>query len=181
MGYLDMLAINEALDGVQVRYQSVTAVQGAAAGLAGMAGILPDLLGLVALNLRATGEIATCCGYDITQGHEREYALYILYAAADIGNMPSIGPTTAVARHHTQNTMEQLAVSSSIRGVARALGTRLVRFKTAQVIPVAGVVAGGGSNALYTARVCETARNLYRERRLQDRYPAHVLSKALEE
>ncbi len=175
---LDMEAINEAVRGVKVKYQSITAAQGAAAGLAGFAGIVPDIVGLVALNLRATGEIATCCGYDITEAGERAFALHILHEASDV-NTQAQEASTSVARRHAKQTVEQLALSGSIRGMTRALGLRLMQSKTAQIVPVAGMVAGGGFNAYYTARVCEAAQHLYRERRVHDRYTFHVLQEAL--
>lgn len=172
---LDITAVNSALDGVQVRYQSVTGAQGAAAGLAGLAGILPDLLGLVAFSLRASGEIATCCGFDLSTEHEREYALYTLYVAACKNEVEHNDAAAGIAHHHTRQTAEQFAIKGSMHGIARALGLRLISLKGAQFLPVAGMVVGGGSNAWYTARVCETARNMYRERLIHSRHPARVI------
>ena len=167
---LDLEEVDAVLEGLDTRYTSVTAAHGAVAGFAGFAGLIPDLVALVSLNLRATGQIATCCGYDMTLGFERTYALQVLRAASE-RTAATETDAPAIARLHTAQTVEQLALSGSIRGAARALGTRLVQSKMAQIVPVAGMVAGGGFNAYYTARVCETARFLYRERRLRDKYP----------
>lgn len=166
---LGMEAMNEAVRGIKVKYQSITAVQGVSLGIAGFAGIVPDIVGLVALNLRAVGEIATCCGYDIAEGSERSFALRILHEASE-ESLSAQDASTSVARRHTKQTVEQLALSGSIRGIAKALGLRLMQSKAAQIVPVAGMVAGGGFNAYYTARVCEAAQHLYRERRVHDRY-----------
>ena len=172
---LEMEAINAALRGIQVRYQSMTGAQGAAAGLAGLAGLLPDLLGLIGFNLRAAGETATCCGFDLSREQEREYALFTLCVAARTDESIQSDAAAAIARHHTRQTAEQLAVKGSMYGLARALGQRLISLKAAQFLPVAGMVVGGGSNAWYTARVCETARHLYRERLIYRRHPAEII------
>ena len=56
---LDLETVDRAVEGLAAKYGSATAVQGAAAGFAGIAAIVPDIVGLVALNLRAAGEYAT--------------------------------------------------------------------------------------------------------------------------
>lgn len=166
--------INAALNGVQLRYQSLTGVQGAAAGFFGAAGIVPDLVGLIGFNLRAVGETALCCGFSLSDEHEREYALYTLNVAACSEEVMQSDAATAIARHHTRQTAEQMAVKGTMYGLARALGQRMISLKSAQVLPVAGMVVGGSSNAWYTARVCEAARHLYRERLLHHRYPGGI-------
>lgn len=173
---LDMDAINAVLHGIQTRYQSVTGTHGAAAGLVGLAGMLPDLVGLIGFNLRAAGETATCCGFDLSSEHEREFALYTLYIAACTGETVHSDAAAAIAHYHARQTAEQVAVKGSMYGLARALGQRLVSLKFAQVLPVVGMVVGGGSNAWYTARVCEAARHLYRERLIHSRHSSAVIA-----
>ena len=173
---VDMDTINIVLGELQVRYQTITGAQGAALGLTGLVGLLPDLVGLVGFNLRAACEIATCCGFDVSEERERNYAVYTLNVAAGAENGAIGNAAGEVARYHTRQTAEQLAVKGTIYGLARALGRRLISLKMAQIVPVAGMVVGGGSNAWYTARVCEAARNLYRERLIHSRYPAPVIA-----
>ena len=175
---LDLRAVDTTLQGVDIKYRSVTAAQGVAAGIAGVAGVIPDVVGLVALSLRAAGEYATYCGYDMTLDTERWYALHILHAEAQSASdkhLEDLAPATvvsqALADQHTKKTVEQVAVSTSIRRVTRALGQRLTTAKLAQVVPMAGALIGGGVNALYTKRVCTAALHLYRERRLLESYP----------
>lgn len=186
---LELEAADRAMRSVDVKYRAVTAAQGVAAGVAGLAGIVPDVVGLVALNLRAVGEYATCCGFDMAQAHERTFALQILNAQASAAKMgdrrqrqeeglvPLRHVSRAVADHHTRQTAQQVAVSASVKGLTRALGKRLTIIKLAQVVPMAGALIGGGTNALYTTRVCSAALHLYRERRLVERYPKRVLAK----
>ncbi|MCY3487311.1 MAG: EcsC family protein [Bacteroidetes bacterium] len=178
IGGLDLKAVDDVLSGLDLRYQSLTAAHGAAAGLAGVAGLAADIVALVALNLRATGQIALCCGYDISLPEEREYALNVLTMATQAEEKEG-RHARALAERHTRTAIEQTAVGVTVRGTARVLGMRLIKLKLAQVIPLAAVVAGGGFNAYYTTRVCEMARHLYRERRLQDKYNRDLLNSLL--
>lgn len=178
---LDIESADTVARGLDIKYRAVAAAQGAAAGFAGAAGIVPDIVGLVALNLRAVGETATCFGYDMELEEERLFALQILYIASAPGARAGTIPVDSVARKETAATLEQAAVSGSLRGMAQLLGARLTRAKLTQIIPVAGALAGGGFNAYYTTRVCEAALHLYRERRLLAKYPAAVLMEAFEQ
>jgi len=175
IGHLDLKAVDDVLSGLDLRYQSLTAMHGAAAGLAGLAGMAADIVALVALNLRAAGQIALCCGYDISLAEEREYALYILNMAAQADGQRD-KQAQVLARQHARAVIEQTTVGVALRGSVRALGLRLIQLKMVQFIPLAAVIAGGGLNAYYTSRVCEAARHLYRERRLLDKYTSDVLA-----
>jgi len=184
---LDLEAVDAVLRGLDNKYRALTAAHGAAAGVAGVAGIIPDVVGLVSLNLRAAGEYATYCGYDITQPNERLYALQILHVVSlppeapveDPAQAKSLVPVTsvshAVARQQTVQTMSEVAVSGTIRGITRALGTRLTKIKLAQLLPMTSAFIAGGFNAYYTTRVCDAAFYLYRERRLIEKYGPEIL------
>ncbi len=179
---LDLEHVDAALKGLDTKYRALAATQGAAAGVAGAAGILPDVVGLVALTLRAAGEYATYCGYDIAQPSERLFALQLLNAASQRADD---GPETTalvlasdashgVARYHTIQTVESLTLSRAIR----ALGIRLTRAKLANLVPMAGAFISGGFNAYYTGKVCDAAFYLYRERRLIEKYGPEILDGA---
>ena len=175
---LDLETVDCLLKGLSVKYGSVTAAQGVAAGLAGAAGVVPDVVGLVALNLRAVGEYATYCGYDIRMESERLHAMQILYAALEPGAALTSADNEAsrtVARQTTAGTLEQVAVSGSLMGMSWRLGSRLTKIKLAQIVPMAGAIVGGGFNAIYTRRVCEAAYHLHRERRLLEKYPPETI------
>ncbi len=182
---LDLEAVDKVLAGLDTKYRAVTTAHGAAAGLAGLAGILPDVLGLVALNLRAAGEYATYCGYDMKQPSERLYALQILHvvsqppeAKREAALVPVSSVSHAIAQQQTVQTIEQAAVSGSIRGIAKALGTRLTKIKLAQLLPMTGAFVGGGFNGYYTTRVCDAAFHLYRQRLLIEKYGVEILATA---
>ncbi len=179
---LDLEAVDKVLAGLDTKYRAVTTAHGAAAGLAGLAGILPDVLGLVALNLRAAGEYATYCGYDVMQPSERLYALQILHVVSlppdtkrEAALVPVSSVSHSIAQQQTVQTIEQAALSGSIRGIAKALGTRLTKVKLAQLLPMAGAFVGGGFNGYYTTRVCNAAFHLYRDRLHIEKYGGEVL------
>ncbi len=174
---LDLEHIDEVTDSLKTKYTSLAAVEGTATGLAGLAGIVPDLIALVSINLRAAGEYATYCGFDIKRPEERLYALEMLNFVAepstkakDVALAPAVRAASRAARIQSMQTLEQMGLSTAIERAARALGLKLTGAKMAQVVPVTGAVIAGGFNAYYTAKVCTTARHLYRERFLLEKY-----------
>ena len=168
---LDLRVIDGALRGLDTKYRALTAAEGAAAGYAGLPGILPDVLALIALNLRAVGEYAAYCGFDVRDPAERLYALEVLGlvshptdTAKQVTLAPIIRVTQHVAQRQTVQAAEEFALARAIRNAVEALGVRLTRAKLAQLLPVTGALVGGGFNAYYTSKVCDAAFFLYRER-----------------
>ena len=168
---LDLSVIDEALRGLDARYRALAAAEGAVAGYAGLPGLLPDVLALIALNLRAVGEVATRCGFDVREGAERLYALEVLGlasrptdAAKPVALAPIIRVTQQVARQQAVQNVQEVALTRAIRNAVAALGLRLTKAKLAQILPVTGALVGGGFNAYYTSKVCDAAFFLYRER-----------------
>ncbi len=174
---LDLEHIDGVISGLDKKYTALAAAEGGATGLAGAAGIVPDLVALVSINLRAAGEYATYCGFDIAQPRERLYALELLDEVADSNDhtkdvtlAPAVRTASKVARNQSTQVLEQMGVMNAIERVARALGIKLTSKKLAQVVPVTGAVVGAGFNAMYTAKVCKSAHFLYRERFLRRKY-----------
>ena len=175
--FLDLEAVDGVIKDLPLKYDSLAAVSGVTAGAAGAVGILPDIVSLLALNLRAAGEYATFCGYDILDTSERLYALHILDAATrPREQIPFSVPLhlhhapRTVARKKTLTTVEQFAVGGTAKRLIKSIALRITRNKLAQALPVAGAVVAGGFNSLYTHTVCDTAYHLYRERFLEDKY-----------
>ena len=174
---LDLQAIDGALRGLDAKYRTLAAAEGAATGYLGLPGIAPDVVALVALNLRAVGEYAAYCGFDVRAPAERLYALEVLNlvshpsdTAKQVTLAPVIRVTQHVARQQTLQNVQEFALTRAIRNAVSALGVRLTRAKLAQILPVAGAVVGGGFNAYYTSKVCDAAFFLYRERFLERKY-----------
>ena len=180
----DLAHIDEVMFGLDRKYVGLASAEGVATGAAGAAGIVPDLVALVAINLRASGEMATYCGFDITDPAERVFALEILDLVARPGNntksvtlAPAVRTASRVARQHGTQILEQVGVGNVIEGLVRRLGMNLTEKKLAQMVPVTGALLGGGLNYLYTTKVCRTASYLYRERVLEAKYGAQFVAR----
>lgn len=180
--FLDLERVDEVLCGLDTKYRVLAAAEGAATGFAGLSGIVPDIVALVALNLRAAGEYAAYCGFDLADPAERLYTLQILNAVShpsDAAKQVTLAPIIRVskhlARHQTAHALEQMALTRALRNAARALGIHLTRAKLAQVVPVTGAAVGSSFNAYYTSKVCDAAFFLYRERFLQEKYGERIL------
>lgn len=182
---LDLSAVDGVLKGLDGKYRALAAVEGAATGYAGLPGIVPDVVALVALNLRAVGEYAAHCGFDVSDPHERLYAIQILDAVSTVSDVskqislsPIIRVSSRLARGQAAQLLEQTALTRAIRNAIRALGTHLTAAKVAQIVPVTGAVVASGFNAYYTSKVCDAAYFLYRERLLLGKYGPDVLTPA---
>ncbi|NNE71779.1 MAG: EcsC family protein [Rhodothermales bacterium] len=179
---LDLEQIDTVTTGLRAKYVSLAGAEGAATGFAGFAGIVPDIVALVALNLRAAGEYATYCGFDITAQEERIYALQILDyvaksndSAKELAIEPAYRVVKKVATSQSVSAIEQLGFNEAVERIARAIGMNLTGRKLSQVVPVAGAAVGAGLNVLYTRKVCTTAHFLYRERFLERKYGRPVV------
>ncbi len=181
---LDLEQVDDIVSGLDTKYTALAAAEGTATGLAGAAGILPDLIGLVSINLRAAGEFASYCGFDIRKPEERLFALQLLdhvarpsTRAKDMTLSPAVRTATRVARTQSSQALEQMGIMNAIERAARALGMHLTGAKLAQIVPVTGAVIAGGFNAIYTTKVCKSARYLYRERFLIQKYGDAILER----
>jgi len=173
----DLEVVDQVMTGLDKKYIGLASVEGAATGAAGAAGIVPDLVALVALNLRAAGEYATYCGYDITDPAERIYALQILDHVAqpssntkNVTLSPAVRTAARVARQQSTQILEQVGAGNVVEALVRRLGMNLTEKKLAQMVPVTGALLGGGLNYLYTTKVCRACHFIYRERFLDSKY-----------
>lgn len=167
---------------LDAKYKSLAGVEGAATGAAGLPGIFVDVPALVTLNLRAIGEYATYYGYDVAVQQERLFAMNVLGLASspsDTAKQVAMAQLVRIARDVAMRkpwtALEKHAFVKIIQEIARAVGVRLTKAKLAQVIPGVGAAVGLGFNAYYTARVCDAAYYLYRERFLAEKYGHDVI------
>lgn len=173
----DLREVDLAIGYLGAKYKGLAATEGAAAGVAGVAGIAIDIPALVLLNLRAIGEYATYCGFDVSLEQERLHALQILGfassptdAAKQVAMAELVKIAGDVARKKAWKDLQEYAFVRMIQEVAKQLGIRLTKAKLAQVVPLTGAVVGAGFNSYYTARVCESAYHMYRRRFLMEKY-----------
>ncbi len=164
------------------KYKGIAAFEGATTGAAGLPGIFVDVPALVTLNLRAIGEYATYYGFDVAMQQERLFAMHVLGLASspkDAAKQVAMAQLVRIARdvatRKTWAALEEHAFVQIIQQIARAVGIRLTKAKLAQVVPAAGAAVGLGFNAYYTARVCDAAYYLYRERFLAEKYGHDVI------
>lgn len=168
---LDLEHVDGTIGWLGAKYKGLAGAEGAATGWAGPLGIAPDILALVALNLRAIGEYGTYCGFDMTTQQERLYAMSMLGLASsptDAAKATSMAQlakiASDVARRKTWKDLERHAFVKLMQKIAQALGVRLTKAKLLQMVPITGAAVGAGFNAYFTAKVCDCSYYLFRER-----------------
>ena len=178
----DLEQIDAVVGWLDTKYKGLAFTEGAAAGAAGVPGLIIDVPTLIALNLRAIAEYATYYGFDVASQRERLFAMHVLGLASspsDAAKMSVMAQLARIAadaaRKKAWKDIEKTALATVIKEIAKALGVRLTKAKLAQAIPIIGAAVGGGFNAYYTARVCDAAYHLYRERFLAEKYGADII------
>jgi uncharacterized protein (DUF697 family) len=183
---IDLEDVDRVVGWLDAKYKVIALAEGAAAGAVGLPGIPPDLVALITMNLRAVGEYATYYGFNIHAQEERLFAMNVLglassptdtskpFAMAQLGRIAQ-----DVKKKRTWSQLEEHALVRVIQQIAKALGIRLTKAKLAQVVPVAGAVVGGGFNAYFTAKVCDAAYYLYRERFLDEKSGPHIIEETV--
>lgn len=180
---IDLSNVDKCIGYLGAKYKTIAMGEGVGTGAIGLAGMAIDIPALILLNLRAIGEYATYCGFDVSLEHERVFALQVLGlassptdAAKQVTMAQLVKIASDVAKKKAWKDLQNYAFVKMVQELAKQLGIRLTKAKLAQVVPVAGAAVGGGYNAYYTGKVCEAAYMLYRERFLAEKYGAHVLS-----
>ncbi|HET6883100.1 MAG TPA: EcsC family protein [Pirellulales bacterium] len=184
---LDLEQVDRVVAWLDAKYKGMALVEGAGAGFAGLAGIPPDIVALIALALRAIGEYATYYGFDVSSQEERLFVMNVLGLASSptdaskaLAMAQLVRIAQDVAKKKTWKQLEGHAFVQVLQQLAKALGIRLTKAKLAQIIPAAGAAVGGGFNAYFLAKVCDAAFYLYRERFLAEKYGAAVIEVTVE-
>ncbi len=186
---LDLQVVDRAIGWLDTKYEGLALVEGAAAGgsavlspLVALAAIPADLVALLTMNLRAIGEYATYCGFDISSQEERLFALNVLAFSSsptDSSKQAALAQLVRIARDvaakATWKKLEEHTFVQAVQQIASSLSIRLTKAKLGNVVPVAGAVIGGGYNAYFTDKVCKAAFYLYRERFLARRYGPDII------
>ena len=184
---LDLEDVDKVVGWLAAKYKGLALGEGAATGVAGAPGIAVDIPTLVTLNLRAIGEYATYYGFDVSLQQERLFAMNVLGlasspkdAAKEVAMAQLVRIAQDVAKKRTWKALEEHAFVQIIQQISKALGIRLTKAKLAQTIPVVGAGVGGGFNVYYTAKVCDAAYYLYRERFLAEKYGTDTIEVTVE-
>lgn len=181
----DLEVVDRTIGWLDTKYEGIALIQGAAAGGSAMispsvaAVVIPsDIMALLSINLRAIGEYATYCGFDVSLQEERLFALNILALSSsptDQSRQIALAQLARIARDvalkKTWKDLKKHLFVQATKELAKSLSIQLTKAKLANVIPITGAVIGGGYNAYYTDRVCKAAFYLfYRERFLAEKY-----------
>ena len=191
---LDLSVIDRAIGMLDVKYEGIALVQGAATNapttitpIVAIAAIPADLVALTGLCLRAIGEYATYCGFDLQDERERLFALEILaYASSpsDAAKQVALAQLVRIARdvalRKSWEDINKSVLVAAAQEIAKALSIRLTKAKLAQVVPVVSIVLGAGFNAYYADKVCRAAYYLYRERFLAAKYGVEEIEATVE-
>lgn len=183
---LDLEQVDHALEWLDAKYKAAAVVEGATTGAAGLPGIPFDIVAIIGINLRAIGEYATYCGFNISAQSERLFTMNVLALASS----PSDGAKQAalaqlvriakdVAAKKAWKEIEKHSFVNIVKKIAASLGQRLTKAKLAQIIPGISAVVGAGFNSYFTAKVCKTASFLYRERFLAEKYGPKVIEETV--
>lgn len=179
---LNLEDVDRVVSWLDAKYKGIALAEGAASGALGLPGIAPDLIALIAMNLRAIAEYATYYGFDIQRQEERLFAMNVLGLASSptdaskgLAMAQLVRISQDVAKKRAWKELEKHAFVQVIQQISKALGVRLTKAKLAQIIPVGGALIGGGFNAYFTSKVCDAAFYLYRERFLAARYGVDII------
>jgi hypothetical protein len=174
---LDLEHVDRTIGWLGAKYKGIAATEGAGFGALGLPGIPADIVALVTLTLRAIGEYATYCGFDVALPQERLYSMHVLGlasspndAAKGVAMAELVKIAKDVALKRTWSDLQKHAFVRVMQQIAKAIGIRLTKAKLAQFVPYAGAVVGGGFNIYFAAKVCDAAYFLYRERFLAAKY-----------
>ncbi len=184
---LDLSEIDKVVGWLGAKYKGIALVEGAGAGAVGAPGLIVDIPALITLNLRAIGEYAAYYGFDTTRQEERLFAFNVLGLASSptdasktLAMAQLVRIAQDVAKKASWEQLEKNAFVKIIQEIAKALSIRLTKAKLAQAIPVMGAALGGGFNAYFTMKVCDSAFYLYRERFLAQKYGVNVIEVTVE-
>lgn len=179
---LDLSEIDKTVGWLGAKYKGIALVEGAGAGFVGAVGLAVDLPALITLNLRAIGEYAAYYGFDTSRQEERLFAFNVLGLASspsDASKTLAMAQLVRIAKDVAKKKgweqLEKHAFVKIIQQISKALGIRLTKAKLAQSIPYVGAAVGGGFNAYFTMKVCDSAYYLYRERFLASKYGSDVI------
>lgn len=149
--------------------------EGAAAGAAGLPGLVVDIPALYALLFKMIQEAATCYGFPVKPPQERAHILKIL----DIGHhldvarkktgMAELASVQQMIREGTPvQDLERYVLHKGLQAMAKSFATALTQRKLAQSAFLVGGVVGAGVNRMMASDVGQVAFHAYRRRFLME-------------
>lgn len=157
------------------RSKNACTAEGAAAGVAGLPGIVVDIPALYGLLFGMISQVATTYGFSTDPDEERTHMLKIL----DIGHqleperkkegMEELVLIQQMIREEKPvQDVQRFAVQKGLQTMARHLGLALTQRKLAQSVVLVGGVVGAGVNRQLAGEVGEVAFHAFRKRHITE-------------
>ncbi len=160
--------------------KGLAAVEGAATGIAGFAGLAADIPAVLVLAIRTIRKVGFCYGFDTTRDAEKTFVLQTLSAgAANVREEKKQAVTAAMNIHQaldqtdkavtvrdSLNIFSREGFAAAVRNLAKQLCINLTKRKGAQTIPLFGGGVAALMNLSFISDVAEAALRLYQKRRL---------------
>lgn len=155
------------------------AAQGAATGLAGLAGFIADLPLTLSIAIREIRTIGICYGYPTTSIEETDYVLHVLRAgssseprvrAESLSILKELESSWRKREPGRADQAESCRVRylMTIEQYAKSLGLDLIRRNALQLVPISGAVTGASFRAMYANDIGRAAFMCYRRRFIGD-------------
>jgi hypothetical protein len=149
---------------------TIATAQGATTGFGGLFTLVADIPAILGLSLKIIQEMAICYGFDPKSEEERAFAVKVLqFASSDIVGKQAVLGELTVLENGQRHALSQL------QGWREAMTVYWDNFgwkKLFQAIPVAGMLFGALINRGMLQDVADTAKMLYRKRRVLERLNA---------
>jgi hypothetical protein len=152
-------------------HRRAAAMQGAAAGVSGLFGLLADVPVLYTLLYRCILEMAICYGFPVQGAAEEAHMLKILdlghFLEDDrrrLGLAELEGLQDMIREGVPLKDLERLVLAKGLQAFSRHLAAGLMRRKAAQAVVLVGGLVGAGVNHQLLADVGTVAWQAYRRR-----------------
>ncbi|EFM12486.1 conserved hypothetical protein [Paenibacillus curdlanolyticus YK9] len=166
---LPLVVMDRTADALSGSRANMATWQGATTGIGGWITLSIDIPAVLGLSLKIIQEIAICYGFDPNDKAERVFAVKVLqFTSSDMIGKQAI--LEQLAGGQSADSERQLA--SELQGwreVTAAFRDNYGWKKLFQMIPIAGMVFGAFMNRGMMQDVAESARMMYRKRRVMMR------------
>ncbi len=164
-----------------------SALEGAGAGLGGLALIAADVPAVFMVAFRAIQQIGASYGFDMKDPNATPLVMSVLgfaSGAEEFAKVYSLADLHLAARMYAKGwTFDEVAERTATGGAAFALrqaarkmpqeiAKNVTKKKLAQLIPLVGAAVGAGFNYWFIANTSRTAYMLFREMHLAQKHPA---------
>ena len=156
-------------------HKILATASGAGGGLLGMPGVLADATITTGIMMRSIADIARAFpGEDLRRDDTRLACIEVFSFGETIEGGEDAGATYWA----TRNAIQQATIREALKIASARFGTVLSQKALAQIVPIAGAVAGASINYAFVEYFQEIARIHFTIRDLERRYPDREMVKA---